>query len=224
MKVLLTTALLMAVCTAPVSAAEIYKTVDKDGNVVFTDVPTGDRSETVELQETSAYTPVVERAPSNSSSKRRRSLDDDEPLDAEEEEITYSSLSITAPGNDEHFQDNSGSVRISVASEPALGPGHQYEVLLDGKRAKRGNKIPLILSNVDRGTHTVEVRILGEAGEVLMESDTSIFHLGRISAIASKYARQETGGANSAGTPIQRAPTAPAAPRPPHNPPANRNN
>ena len=74
MKTLLTTSILAAICAAPVYAAEIYRTVDKDGNVVFTDVPTSDRSESVELQKTSEYTPVVQ--PSTNRTPRRSSACD----------------------------------------------------------------------------------------------------------------------------------------------------
>lgn len=218
MKTLLTTSILAAICAAPVYAAEIYRTVDKDGNVVFTDVPTGDRSESVELQKTSEYTPVAQPSTSRTGANtaRRRSLDDDE-YEEEEVEVSYSSLTITSPEHDAYFQENSGNVQVSVTSEPTLSDGHQFEVYLDGKRAQRSNKNPIVLSNVDRGTHTVEVRILGGAGDVLAESEQSTFHLGRISAIGSKYARQKPSGANSSGRPIQRAPTAPPAPRPRHN-------
>ena len=214
MKALLPTFLLAVVCATPAYSAEIYKTVDKDGNVVFTDVPTGDRSESVELQKTSEYTPVVQDQTSSASGlKRRRSLDDDE-YEEETVEITYSSLSITSPEDDAYFRNNAGNVTVAIQSSPELASTHQYELWMDGKKVKRSAQSAITLPNIDRGTHTLAVRIVGEQGEVLMESDPSTFHLGRVSAIASKNARQAPSGANSSGTPVRRAPTAPPAPRP----------
>ena len=209
MKTLLTTSILAAICAAPAYAAEIYRTVDKDGNVVFTDVPTGDRSESVELQKTSEYTPVVQPSANRNGAngERRRSLDDDE-YPEEEVEITYSSLAITSPEHDAFFRNNAGNVRVAIQAVPALADAHQFELLLDGQRVQRSERNSITIPNVDRGTHTLAVRILGEAGDVLMESEPSTFHLGRISAITSQRAHRPPAGADSSGKPVRRAPTA----------------
>lgn len=209
MKTLLTTSIFAAICAAPVYAAEIYRTVDKDGNVVFTDVPTSDRSESVELQKTSEYTPVAQPSTNRTgaTAERRRSLDDDE-YEEEEVDVTYSSLTITSPEHDAFFRNNAGNVRVAIQAVPALADAHQFELLLDGQRVQRSERNAITIPNVDRGTHILAVRIIGEAGDVLMESDPSTFHLGRISAITSQRARNAPSGADSSGRKVRRAPTA----------------
>ena len=212
MRNVLKTVLLASTClVAPSVVGDIYKTVDKDGNVVFTDVPT-DRAEAVKLNKTSEYTPV-EEVKTTAQARRENHIYGDE---EEPKIISYESVSIVTPKHDEFFRDNEGSVSISVTSEPKLAKDHEYELLLDGKAFKKGTGKRYALGNVDRGSHELVVRILDESGEVLAESAPSAFHMHRVSAIANRYRGTAGGkGADSRGKLVNKAQTAPPAPNMP---------
>lgn len=163
--------------------AAIYKTVDADGNVVFTDVPPSDDSQAVKLSDTSRYAPT-----------QTDDADPDAPAGAglQEEEIDtetgpeparYVSLSIATPAYDEAVRENSGNVTVVVQPEPLLAPGHTIQLLLDGVLIDATMDGVFALENVDRGTHTLTARIVDHSDSVLAESADSTFHMLRHSAL-----------------------------------------
>ncbi|MDZ7670250.1 MAG: DUF4124 domain-containing protein [Gammaproteobacteria bacterium] len=180
----------IALCLAMLGAApaeangRIYKTVDEDGNVVFTDVPPRpeQRGETVDLNSGNSFTPP-ERENDGISLEAWRG---DEPAGPEDEEETvtrYNSLQVASPQNDAAVRDNAGNVSITATVDPDLQPGHTLQLFLDGELQQSGGTTTFQLSNVDRGTHEVQLRIVGPGGEILMTSPGSVFHLQRRSVI-----------------------------------------
>ena len=86
-------ALFIALAANPL-AAEVYKVVDKDGNVTFTDQPPGDGTKPMELAplsvvETPVYETQVEAA-------AKAKAGEDEPLSSRELRKLYRDFSIVA--------------------------------------------------------------------------------------------------------------------------------
>ena len=178
---LLVASLLYAGLMSPAVAASIYKTVDKDGNVVYTDVPpkntgtqqNGDRSIEIDVSNSNTY--VAPKPP-------QRSRTQDTLVGNEgSTETTYSRLEIVYPSDDEAIRNNAGNINFSVATTPDLHSGHQFEVLLDGKpladKGETNSGSGLALTNVDRGTHVASVQIVDANGTVIIASKPVTFHL-----------------------------------------------
>ena len=166
--------LTIAVCLATILpfggsalAQQIYKTVDRDGNVVFTDVPPApsQQAETVNVAPPNTFTaPAVESSTDSA----------EESGDA----TYYRYLEITSPGDEESIRDNAGNVTITAAIEPRLRRSHRMVLVMDENQTEmtaEGGEFEL--SNVDRGTHSVSVRVLDRAGVVQAESEPRTFHL-----------------------------------------------
>ena len=170
---ILSCVLVSALFSASGADARIYRTVDENGNVVFTDVPPKDQAETVELGQSNQYTPEA------ASGRTRANRD---ALAAEEEEapqiISYEWVNIESPGDDEAIRNNAGNLTIVVGSSPTVdrSVGHSIEVLLDGQ-PQSASEDPLSLENVDRGTHTLVARIIDQDGEILATSNPVTFHM-----------------------------------------------
>jgi hypothetical protein len=185
-------ALLLAVAAGPSPAAaagKIYRTVDEDGNVVFTDVPPppGQRGDAVELDAPNSFSPDRQTAPSMS---LEAWLERDEAETAEDGDgdgagtaTRYHRLEVVTPPNDAGIRQNAGTVVVTAAVEPELAPGHALQLYLDGSLRQTSRDTTFQLVNVDRGTHAVELRVVDEAGTVLATSDPSVFHLQRRSVI-----------------------------------------
>ncbi len=143
--------------------AEVYRNVDAQGNVTFSDEPS-DGAEEVKVKPVTTVTlpkPADVREPE----RLRRQV--------EEEGAAYDSVRIVAPNNDEAFHSGSGDVAFRVVSEPALKRGHRYEVTLDGQPVGQTASDTITVRNVFRGTHDASVNIINEKG-VQVKSGESI--------------------------------------------------
>jgi len=166
---------------APASAAQIYKTVDKDGNVVFTDVPPGDKTDTVKLEKYNSYEPVTTPQPASTATTTTAEADTEETAP----ETAYELVSIASPAYDEAIRQNAGMVTVAVNTTPQLdtAAGHKLQILLDGVVKAEGSSASLLLENVDRGTHELRAQITDADGQVLAQSAASTFHLLRYSVL-----------------------------------------
>lgn len=184
--------LTLALVAGPASAAQIYKTVDKDGNVVFTDVPPSDKSGEVQLEEYNSYQPVT---PAKTTRSASPSADAAETEDTTTPATVYELISIASPGYDEAVRQNAGMVTVAVNTTPQLdtAAGHQLQVLLDGVVKAKGSSTSLMLENVDRGTHEVTAQITNAEGEVLAQSAPTTFHLLRYSVLTKPKPKPQSG-------------------------------
>lgn len=169
-------ALIIALVAASSAAsAQIYKTVDANGNVVFTDIAPVDRSgqpapQPVAVPPMNTYEPpAVPAAQPNTQS-------------APVTPSYYSQLEVISPGEDETIRDNAGDIQIEVAISPPLRADHRLLLVLDGTatEVEAVNGV-FELTNVDRGTHTAGARAVDRQGNVLIESNPATFNLMRVS-------------------------------------------
>lgn len=144
--------------------AAIYKTVDKDGNVIFTDTrPVDEPSEEVKLR------PITQM----SSTPARRSGSSLQGEEGESKNL-YSHLEIIEPANDSTVREQ-GNFTVKVVTEPRVLSGHRIRLLLDGDvvgESKR--KLSFDLTNVDRGTHTLTVEIVDNRRKVVQSSSSTV--------------------------------------------------
>lgn len=161
------------VAASCVAQAEIYKTVDANGNVVFTDIAPVDRTgvappQAVTVEPMNTYEPATPAATE----------------DAESDEATaqsyYTQLDVVSPAPDEAVRDNAGNIEVQVALTPVLRAGHRLLLVFDGEDTEiEAMSGAFELTNVDRGTHTVGARVVDRRGRELIESAASTFNVMR---------------------------------------------
>lgn len=169
--------------SASVQAA-LYKWVDENGEVVYSDEPPHEGAKPLDAPPI-VTTPPIKVKPKPAAAKK-------EP-DAENKPapINYREFRITAPGNDEAVRNNPGNVEVSFSLEPALATkqGHHIILLVDGEAT--GGKIQgqsVTVPHMDRGTHTLKAEIRDETGKTLKSSNAVTFHLLRYSRLFNKPA------------------------------------
>ncbi len=170
-------ALVIALAAASSAAlAQIYKTVDANGNVVFTDIAPVDRSagkpesQPVTVPPTNTYD-----APALPAQTAGTAPGPTAPT-------AYAQIDVISPTQDESIRDNAGNVQVEVAINPPLRGSDHLLLLLDGSPVDVGAVNGVFeLSNVDRGTHTAAARVVDGQGDVISESDPVTFHLMRVS-------------------------------------------
>ncbi|MCZ6803273.1 MAG: DUF4124 domain-containing protein [Proteobacteria bacterium] len=150
-----------------VTAETVYKTVDEEGNSVFSDKPT-EGAEVIEIKEARTISFPETKSFDYTSSKKKQSG------------VQYTRLVITHPRNDSTIQNNSGNVTISVYLEPSLRSGHSIVITMDGNEISNGSASSASVDNVDRGAHNIVASVVSEEGEKLI-STSSNFSLLRAS-------------------------------------------
>ena len=153
----------LALAIPLVEAATIYKTVDNNGNVVFTDTqPTDQPGETVNLR---PLTPI----PSPSTSR---------PMPVSITEPTrklYSRFTITKPDHNATIRDQE-TITVKLAVSPRVEFGHTVRLRLNGKVvAESRRQSTFELKEVERGSHTLTAEIVDSQKQVIRSTSHTIF-------------------------------------------------
>lgn len=153
--------------------AELYKKVDEQGNVTYSDVPSG-KAKPVQLPGLTTYgTPALHKQTAQ------------KPADAAKAAaINYTALALVSPANEDTLRDNSGTVAVKISLAPPLDiqAGHKLVLVLDQKSAAEAQATEVSLKDVERGTHTLKVQVTDAKGLLLKESPEVTFQLHRGSA------------------------------------------
>ncbi len=145
----------------------IYKTIDAEGNVSFSD----DRTE--EAEEIRIKTSKAINASKAQSSKVSLPKD-------KLKKFNYTNLTIDIPKDDATIHSGGGNVNIKAMLMPKLLENDMLVLLMDGKEVQRGKSLSFLLENVDRGTHEIYMTIENQVKKVLKRSAKIIFHVRRV--------------------------------------------
>ncbi|MBT1445261.1 DUF4124 domain-containing protein [Shewanella sp. JM162201] len=152
------------------SHATVYKWVDKDGNVHFSDKP-HPNAEVVELQESSANQISMD--------KPLGTL----PVVKKAEAIEYQ-INILAPDKDATIRSNEGKFSVMAEVLPERPANSLWVLRLDGKVWGDPLELPLFdLDNIDRGEHSIEVQLIARNGKVIASSEPRTVFLHRTSVL-----------------------------------------
>ncbi len=198
---------LLLIMTPLVSvAATVYKVVDEDGNISFSDKPSP-QAKIIEVKKAPVISMPDVELPEGQAAE-------------EETEITYQTLLINKPDNDQTIRDNTGSLDIVLALEPALKQQHKIRLSLDGKQVATVDLLNLKLNNIDRGTHEIVAEVIDEESQVVISSEAVTFHMHRFSQL---FNQQNNGGQNNGAVSPTNPPrgTPPAGPAPGSGPAAS---
>jgi hypothetical protein len=173
--------MLVILCVSNVQA-EIYTCKDVNGITVYTDSPDGCAfAEEVKVDELPTLIPAKSLASPNSNHNAKK----------EENKNAYTELVITSPSNNATFRDNQGNLTINFRVAPTLQThkGHKYAVTLDGAEVYSGTSTITALKNVDRGTHTIAVKVVAADGTTKISATPVKITLLRYSVLNSKKKR-----------------------------------
>ena len=168
-----------ALLSAPVAQAQVYRTVDANGNVIFTDKkPKNDvQAETVEIGPilTLPATPVKPRPPRTSSQQNKSAS------------AVYESIVITAPADEKTFR-NAPSITVTAKVTPPARSGHRFRLLLDGNVEQDNDSPQFKIEQPSRGAHSLQVQVIDRQGKALISSKVSTIYVHRHSVHFDKEA------------------------------------
>ncbi len=160
----------------------LYRYVDEHGNVVYSDRPRPGAEKV-----TPAPLSVVPALPKPQVPKTQVEIEIS-PATAPQRQETRENyrVEILSPRPDEGVRANDGRITVEVRVEPPPKRGLRlrYQAYLDGRPyGKPRAEPPVLLEEVPRGTHTLEVALLNDKGRELARSQAVTFHVLRVSRL-----------------------------------------
>ncbi len=157
-QILISISLLFSMALSQSPHAEIYKTVDKSGRTVYTDVPPANSdAKPVELKSINSL-PPTEVSPNNPPTQTLSAL-------------RHYEIQITSPANGTTLLANERSVGIAVELNQSLQNGEQLIYKLDGATIEKTKEISITLSEPPRGEHVLTVEVVDGDGKSLAQSN-----------------------------------------------------
>jgi len=163
--------LILAGLAISLSAAsqEIYRWVDKDGVVHFSDQPGAANAELITVLEPNVSD--AQDAEPASAAAASRSPEPQEP-----EVPAYDSLSIVSPTPDQVFFGADAVVTATAELGGTLRPDHTVVFFLNGNRHEASG-LSAEFSNLARGSYFLRASILDQAGRPVISSQQTSFHV-----------------------------------------------
>ncbi|WP_227370730.1 DUF4124 domain-containing protein [Halomonas sp. M20] len=168
-----------------IEAATVYRSLDAQGNVVFTDTPSQD-SQRIKL-ESLTVVPSQESAPSASKASGTAAEEQAAPRSSRNVPggpfMPYSTFGILSPQDGYTLQTGyAGDIIIDIAVEPELRQDHRIRLLKDGDVSQSATHTKVfMLSNLNRGEHTLRAELLDAQGNVRHRSDPVTLYVHRAS-------------------------------------------
>lgn len=178
-----------------VQGTEVYRWVQPDGTVVYSDEPTPG-AERIEVEGVPSYTPppLPAAAPAKGEEGAQGSAQ-------------YTNIVIERPTAEETVRDNEGNVVVDVAMTPSLDSrlGHRLVPLVDGTAQGSFDAQQFALSGLDRGSHELRVKVVDADGHDLGSSAPVTFFVKQTSRLEPLGPTQFPGLRPGATSPPSRA-------------------
>lgn len=173
----------LAITSLAIAEEQIFVDVDEDGVPSFSDTR-GEAGEEIKLRESTTYSPPENKPEASRNRPDWKQGGDNEIKDPEKSPPPVYKASITRPEHDSTLRDNAGNLTVEVKLMPALQSGYRGDLLLDGLPVSTVSASgPVNLTNLDRGTHTLQVRIFNPAGKIVHESSAVVVNILRASRL-----------------------------------------
>ncbi len=155
----------MLFATATAEQKIMYKKIDKNGRVIFTDkaLP-GAKKISIDISRNVITRPRT----------AEESLDE-----TEAKGLPYSIISIEQPANNEIIRDRNGNLYAIVALTPQLSRKHSIILSMDDSPIGEKQKVPYFnLTKVKRGDHQLTAQIVNdETGDIIQTSKSISFRM-----------------------------------------------
>ncbi|WP_246837614.1 DUF4124 domain-containing protein [Salinicola sp. MH3R3-1] len=152
-------------------AASVYRHVDADGNVVYSDEPrAGHRVDLKPIAVVDPDTPEI----------RTRS---DQPTPASASAVDYERFTISSPHDEQTLPTGqAGNVQVQLAIEPALQRGDRVQLRVDGEvRQSPMHTNVFALSQLERGEHRLQAELVDAQGRVRLATPAVTLYVQRAS-------------------------------------------
>ena len=150
--------------------AQVYKHVDEQGNITFSDHATAAHTKPVTINTPNSLPPPVQH---------RATVKENPALTKESLKENYS-ISISNLSNDAVIPPGPGNFDVNVQVSPKLARGHRVQLWMDGKPVTAPQLNTLFkLSNVFRGSHQIHAVLINANNKIVNKSEPVLIHVFR---------------------------------------------
>ncbi len=122
----------------------------------------------------------------------------------------YQRFAIVSPSADAAIRDNAGNVHVGLSLSPGLQAGDRIRIYLDGSAwGDPFRSTSMTLTNVSRGSHTLQAAVVDETGAEIARTDTVTFHVQRVSSLLQTPPTVPGGGQSPGGPGSPGGPSSP---------------
>ncbi len=159
--------------SGPVAATDVYKTVDADGVVHYSDTPPSKNAKPIVLPPIQVVGPA--RGSASSSSAPSSAV----PSGPDMTGAAPLSVSIVSPAPDETFRGDDRTLPVSVRMNQPLPDGYGLLYLLDGtaRNDKPTRALNYSMDGVERGEHMLTVVTINGGGKEVGRAAPVIVHM-----------------------------------------------
>jgi len=163
---------LLSILCSLALAATVYRWVDEDGIVHYSDQP-HPNAEKLQVHAAQTYKPSAAESAAMAAGAASAAAPG-----------PYRGCAIVQPQDDQAFA-NVESLTVVVQTDPALHTGDKVYVTVDGQALNGGAPTgpQFVLSPVDRGTHTAQAQVKDAGGAVQCQTPPVTFHVTQTSVL-----------------------------------------
>ena len=156
--------------------AQVYKSVDENGNVTYTDQPPADGSGPIELRPISVIeAPTYEKAPEVD--KEGATGEESKELTLKDLRKTYKDFSIIAPQPEESIWNPEEFISVAWRVGDQLQPGMTVMVSVDGTLYANTTDQIVQVNLRDRGEHKVTAELKDSKNRLVATAGPVIFYI-----------------------------------------------
>lgn len=166
--------LLLTACILSAHANTVYKKVNKDGSVQYSDKPfPGAIEHKLKDMDSQSKLPALLPPSTFKGQKSQNKI--------------KTSITIVSPQHGATIRDNQGSFTILVQKQGDKKKNYKTQILVNGSPVGEPTQASVIpLKNIDRGEIKVIAQLLSSSGKILATSEETVVYLHRASVIRSR--------------------------------------
>lgn len=169
--------LLLLIMLPGLGHGAMYKWTNSAGETVYSDTPPSEDTDELKL-------PILTTTPAVKYKAKAK------PQPTADNKVTnYTIFTLIDPVDDAFFTDNTGDVPVKLSIEPQLdiNAGHSISILIDGQvNLANSQQTTAMITNLDRGTHSLSAEIRDHKGKTLKTSNSVSFTVNRHSRLHKK--------------------------------------
>ena len=183
----------MLVVMANPSVAQVYKSIDENGNVIYTDKPLDSNSELVKLRPISVIeAPAYQLGVKANEENTEGGIDKEIPLATLRK--NYQDFAIISPQPEESFWGLEGAVTVVWNTRYQLQDGMQAVIFIDADEYSKTTERRVSLEGLVRGEHFIEAYLIDKNEQKIVTAEPVIFFLRRPNIHSNR-----TGSATNSG-------------------------
>lgn len=150
----------------PCIARDVYKWTSDDGETLYSDT----------------YRFGAEKLSISVGQGQQKKMEEKRPIVDSDQTSTstdaYQIFKIAQPSNDETIRNDEGVVTVGLSLSPMLLPGHVIHVYFDGVKLNTDlTTTQFNLNDLNRGTHSLQAKVVNAEGKPQISTPTVSFHL-----------------------------------------------